>query len=674
MLPSGISVRIREDLIDGVSRTQTTLIIDPIITQGGHRVTMDDIGSIGYGKIDGSGPREEIISWTGITDNTTTYTLTGCVWGINFHNLEASADNTRRHTSGAKFEIKTDMHYITNQFRDNEDNVFTNTDAMEFNSNEIKLGDGTSALDKIITADNGDANEPFVKYNETSGKWEISNDGVNSYDPEDGGSGVTAGDAILIDGGAINVKTKETSGIHVTDDEVAIEYQTDPGLSIVDNKLGVKVKSGTGLLKDSDGIYNDSIDPDNIIPQTAGSLIGGTGHSDLSVFKDLANGTNDGKFKINVDGTVYDNVAISFQYFADTFIGSSESGVNLNQNTIKQVFNITKKVYTQKISFYKYKSYSGATSPSPISSFNLYNADENGDPIGDALVTLNYDHNNGPDGSKVLFDMTVNKYLEVGKYCLVISGAYQSNYRTSIDYGADNYITGNDFYINSVLQPNVSMYLLFTNDKVITESHITTAIQTAIQNETLRDDLVEYDTDHFKITSGHAGYTSQILKLMTPSSGTDISGAGATPYLDMADNATETLGTGEEYRLVMLNEDGKIESQLVKNNTGGNIVTSGRDLNTVYQNTTGKPIFVVASVRHQSAISSGVVQVYGKIGLTPSPNITVSSFTCSESGSSMAITTPHSFIVPVGYYYTIATVGSYSGSPALTSWFECDLI
>ena len=81
---------------------------------------------------------------------------------------------------------------------------------MEFNSNEIKLGDGTSALDKIITADNGDANEPFVKYNETSGKWEISNDGVNSYDPEDGGSGVTAGDAILIDGGAINVKTKET--------------------------------------------------------------------------------------------------------------------------------------------------------------------------------------------------------------------------------------------------------------------------------------------------------------------------------------------------------------------------------------------------------------------------------------------------------------------------------
>lgn len=64
----------------------------------------------------------------------------------------------------------------------------------------------------------------------------------------------------------------------------------------------------------------NSIDPDNINPQTAGYLTGGTGHSALSVFKDLANGTNDGKFKINVDGTEYDNVAISFQYFADTFL------------------------------------------------------------------------------------------------------------------------------------------------------------------------------------------------------------------------------------------------------------------------------------------------------------------------------------------------------------------
>lgn len=263
MLPSGISVRIREDLIDGVSRVQTTLTIDPIVTLDGHRVTMADIGSIGYAKLDGGTSREEIMSWTGITDNTTTYTLTGCVWGVNFYNLSNATANYKRHTAGAKFEIKTDMHYLTNQFRDNEDNVFTSTAAMEFQGNEIKLGDGTAVTDKKLTADNGDANSPFVKYNETTNKWEISNDGVNSYDPEQGGSGLVAGEGISIVSGEINVKTAETSGLHITADEVTIEYQTDPGLSIVDSKLGVKVKADTGLLKDSDGIYCDSISPDS---------------------------------------------------------------------------------------------------------------------------------------------------------------------------------------------------------------------------------------------------------------------------------------------------------------------------------------------------------------------------------------------------------------------------
>jgi len=116
MLPSGISVRIREDLIDGASRVQTTLIVDPIITLDGHRLLMTDIGDIGYGKIDGGTSREEIITWTGITDNTSTYTLTGCIWGLNFYDLSNAVANYKRHTSGAKFEIKTDMHYIAEQF------------------------------------------------------------------------------------------------------------------------------------------------------------------------------------------------------------------------------------------------------------------------------------------------------------------------------------------------------------------------------------------------------------------------------------------------------------------------------------------------------------------------------------------------------------------------------
>ena len=99
--PSGISVNIREDLVDGSSRTQTTLIVDPLITKDGHRVVMTDIGDICFAKIDQGTASEEIISFTGITDNTTTYTLTGCVWGYNFYDGTGSvtANKKRRNPS-----------------------------------------------------------------------------------------------------------------------------------------------------------------------------------------------------------------------------------------------------------------------------------------------------------------------------------------------------------------------------------------------------------------------------------------------------------------------------------------------------------------------------------------------------------------------------------------------
>ena len=140
----------------------------------------------------------------------------------------------------------------------------------------------------------------------------------------------------------------------------------------------------------------------------------------------------------------------------------------------------------------------------------------------------------------------------------------------------------------------------------------------------------------------------------------------------MANNATEIQGIGEEYRLVRLDENGKLPQ--IPNHAGENQITNSREINTVYQNTKKVPIFVNASVKQQSSIGSGVVEIHAKIGETSTPATSIARYTCSESGSSMAQTIPMSFIVPAGYYYTVKTVGSYSGSPALTSWFECDLI
>jgi len=115
--PSGISVFIRQDLVAGASRSGTTLNIDPIITKDGTRVTMAHIGDIGYAKIDAGKSSEEIISFTGMTDNTATYQLTGVVWGYNFHvNTGGVTANQKKHTSGASLIITNDDHFLSSQY------------------------------------------------------------------------------------------------------------------------------------------------------------------------------------------------------------------------------------------------------------------------------------------------------------------------------------------------------------------------------------------------------------------------------------------------------------------------------------------------------------------------------------------------------------------------------
>ncbi len=112
--PSGVSVALRQSLSAGSSRTGTTLNIDPIITADGHRVTFSDFNSsVAFGKIDQGTDNEEIIKFTGITDNTTYYTLTGVTWGCNFYNNTCDVDaNKKKHLPGSTFIITNDWHFI----------------------------------------------------------------------------------------------------------------------------------------------------------------------------------------------------------------------------------------------------------------------------------------------------------------------------------------------------------------------------------------------------------------------------------------------------------------------------------------------------------------------------------------------------------------------------------
>jgi hypothetical protein len=115
--PSGISVNIREDLVAGASRTATTLNIDSMITLDGHRLTFSDFNStIAYAKLDQGSDNEEIISFTGITDNTTYYTLTGCNWGYDFYRNATSTANYKRHYAGSPIIITNDWHFVDTNY------------------------------------------------------------------------------------------------------------------------------------------------------------------------------------------------------------------------------------------------------------------------------------------------------------------------------------------------------------------------------------------------------------------------------------------------------------------------------------------------------------------------------------------------------------------------------
>lgn len=400
-----------------------------------------------------------------------------------------------------------------------------------------------------------------------------------------------------------------------------------------------------------------SIDPDNIQPQSAGYLIGGNNVSALSVFQSLAIGANDGKFKMNIDGNIYDNVTADLVKTAWALTGTTESSKYLSQlsGPLGLFFKSDgSKMYTADGYLIKQFSLSTSWDDSTIAyekSFNvgfssaglffkpdgtkMYVVSETGTVYQYSLstafdiATASYDSVSfsltgqmteartikfKPDGttfivlkynSRILYQYNLSTAwdLSTASYSgksLTIGGSYNSYFFDIRPDGSEIYvhtqysnaylssftistpwdlstastsdsatITFNESNIVSIFfKPDGSkmysakytyIHQYSTGTVIESFSEIATRFQSAIRALTGKTETVEYDTDHFIITSATKNRKSQVLKLMTPSTGTDISGAGATPYLDCADNATETLGTGEDYNLVRLNSNGELD-------------------------------------------------------------------------------------------------------------------
>ena len=82
--------------------------------------------------------------------------------------------------------------------------------AIASGGNAFRNGDG-AAGDKYYYAQNADALKPYVRYNDTTKKWEMSNDGASSFVPGTGAGAITGGDGIAVTSGDIDVDTADTT-------------------------------------------------------------------------------------------------------------------------------------------------------------------------------------------------------------------------------------------------------------------------------------------------------------------------------------------------------------------------------------------------------------------------------------------------------------------------------
>lgn len=318
----------------------------------------------------------------------------------------------------------------------------------------------------------------------------------------------------------------------------------------------------------------DSINPDLPATWSAGLLSGGANPSAIGVFQALGNGANNAKIKANINGVIYDNIAIDLKPIdsvASSKILQSATGLEYQVDTVGKTAGQTFTVPAGVVQLTKFRistrvNGTGGANP-PTFECRLVNA--SGTVVQTGMTFTS------PSGNWREFTLTTPLAVSAGD---VIYIGIVGNTNDGNNYHAVQYYTSaivGSLWING--SPNGSYDATFevygkAYTVVADMNAVATQVQAGIRTATSGLETCVYSTNKFVITSAIIGRLSQILKLMTPSSGTDISGLG-TAYLDCASNATETLGTGDDYILVRTNRDGSIANPLKLNSQSGTAYT-----------------------------------------------------------------------------------------------------
>lgn len=203
---------------------------------------------------------------------------------------------------------------------------------------------------------------------------------------------------------------------------------------------------------------------------------------------------------------------------------------------------------------------------------------------------------------------------------------------------------------------------------VTTMADVATKIQTALRAATSGNETVVWSTNHFTITSGTTGSTSQISVLSTSTGtvGTDISGLGATNFIDGdAGHGVATAGLwsglGRDTNGIYIDLSATPGLEVVGGKLQAKIKTAGglvRDANGLSVDTTVYPLNTIPFVSTTSTGTAAEVLATGNLyrlattagaaPLSTTANGTNTGFDFDSQGANYALIAP--LDLSIGYY------------------------
>ena len=238
----GVSVitNYRSQLRSPMTSSQTTVPVASLLTTDGTTITTALLDGVVYLTAAPGASNQEIIKCTAVTATD----FTGCTRGLAFSGTsETSVSDNRKPHSAGTVVVMSNVHYVFNRLLD-ADRTTAQSIASDitFSTGTIYLGDGTTTKNKSIRANNGDANLPFLRYNEGLSQWQFSDDGVNTINfATNTGAGLAA---------------SSTAGIGITNSEIFAKLKNNGGLEFDGTgAIGIKFGINSGVGTDANGLF-----------------------------------------------------------------------------------------------------------------------------------------------------------------------------------------------------------------------------------------------------------------------------------------------------------------------------------------------------------------------------------------------------------------------------------